>query len=520
MTSAKTFVLFALAAIAAGQACATHGDAPAATGGGSDGEGAASATTSASGGGSGVSGGSGGGGGVASSCGNGTIEPPETCDGDDLGGKSCADFGLNPGALACNATCQLVVSGCGLRENCQNGLDDDDDGAVDCFDEECADVASCIDSCAEPLSVVLPLFDLRSTVGRPSSLGVSCAPTSSSEFVYRVVPATSGALGVTVTQHNGDFSVAAFSSCGDAEAELACASATSNPAFEENLRVAVEAGKSYFVVIDALSATDSGAFQILMRMVPDGETSCQNLVDDDADGLLDCADPSCQSSTTCTAGAKGLGESCAQTSVCSATHADPICLPSFLGFAGGYCSEFCDLSADDCPGDGVCFDYGIGTHGICLDGCTSADQCRAGYGCVDLGLSSRACYIAPESACENYVDDDFDGLTDCDDPDCQATASCVPGAGGYGAPCSSNTQCASASGDDPLCLRNPPFFFPSGYCSEFCNVATSDCGPGGLCFDWYGLDGTTGQCFKRCATDADCSGGSCVDHGFGRHCNL
>jgi hypothetical protein len=47
------------------------------------------------------------------SCGNGTIEPGETCDAPDLGGASCASVGFPLGGpLGCTATCLYDSSGC------------------------------------------------------------------------------------------------------------------------------------------------------------------------------------------------------------------------------------------------------------------------------------------------------------------------------------------------------------------------------------------------------------------------
>jgi len=48
-----------------------------------------------------------------SSCGNGTIESPEQCDGADLGGATCTSLGYTlGGALACGAGCAFDTSGC------------------------------------------------------------------------------------------------------------------------------------------------------------------------------------------------------------------------------------------------------------------------------------------------------------------------------------------------------------------------------------------------------------------------
>jgi hypothetical protein len=46
-------------------------------------------------------------------CGNGTAEPGEQCDGADLNGVSCVDFGYaNPAGLACAGDCTFDSSGC------------------------------------------------------------------------------------------------------------------------------------------------------------------------------------------------------------------------------------------------------------------------------------------------------------------------------------------------------------------------------------------------------------------------
>ena len=45
-------------------------------------------------------------------CGNDVAEPPEQCDGVDLQGLDCTDFGFTDGALACTADCTFDTSGC------------------------------------------------------------------------------------------------------------------------------------------------------------------------------------------------------------------------------------------------------------------------------------------------------------------------------------------------------------------------------------------------------------------------
>lgn len=46
-------------------------------------------------------------------CGNGSIDPGEECDGNNLGGSSCVDHGFDGGVLACDpVVCVYDTSGC------------------------------------------------------------------------------------------------------------------------------------------------------------------------------------------------------------------------------------------------------------------------------------------------------------------------------------------------------------------------------------------------------------------------
>ena len=56
-------------------------------------------------------------------CGNDTTETGETCDGTDLNGLTCANFGFTGGSLACNSTCDAYdTSGCNNNPVCGNGV--------------------------------------------------------------------------------------------------------------------------------------------------------------------------------------------------------------------------------------------------------------------------------------------------------------------------------------------------------------------------------------------------------------
>lgn len=52
-------------------------------------------------------------------CGDGVAQASESCDGEDLGVMTCADFGFAQGTLICDAQCNLVTDGC---RSCGDGM--------------------------------------------------------------------------------------------------------------------------------------------------------------------------------------------------------------------------------------------------------------------------------------------------------------------------------------------------------------------------------------------------------------
>jgi hypothetical protein len=76
-------------------------------------------------------------------CGNGVLDTGEHCDGANLNGKTCQTQGFAGGTLACTAACRFDTTGCNPVEDCDNGVDDDRDGAIDCADADCASDPAC-----------------------------------------------------------------------------------------------------------------------------------------------------------------------------------------------------------------------------------------------------------------------------------------------------------------------------------------------------------------------------------------
>jgi hypothetical protein len=282
----------------------------------------------------------------------------------------------------------------------------------------------------------------------------------------------------------------------------------------------VTSGQTYFVMVQGLTPADFGAFSIDLEMVAP-ETECTDLLDNDFDGYVDCDDATaCQSSVDCMPGTTVTGQPCFENTDCTANHNDPICLDS-AAWPNGYCSEFCDVALQDCAAGNVCYGgLAISKNGVCLQECTLDSDCAPDYACLDVGLSSMVCMVGPETNCTDYLDNDGDGLTDCQDPtNCQSLPACIPGTTNVGGPCTKHSNCTASTGvHNPFCFDEADEGYPNGYCSHFCDpTVVNDCGATAICVP-NGPD-SANVCMKTCTTDSQCraaEGYFCDDLGFSK----
>jgi hypothetical protein len=157
------------------------------------------------------------------------------------------------------------------------------------------------------------------------------------------------------------------------------------------------------------------------------ESRCSDLVDEDFDSLFDCDDPDCVAAGECAAGTTPTGGACDDNRDCAANADDPFCVdePRYE-WPDGYCSELCNLAPDDCAAGAHCVEIGLGGgRGVCHRSCNlGADDCRAGYECREEGAAGAEC-VPKFETCDNAVDDDLDGLTDCEEFDCVYDPACA-----------------------------------------------------------------------------------------------
>lgn len=141
------------------------------------------------------------------------------------------------------------------------------------------------------------------------------------------------------------------------------------------------------------TSSPSGSVTVEARFVRgSGVEDCNNGVDDDCDGDLDCADADC-TGVTC-----DDGDACTQTDACDADSgacvgSDPIsCAPA---------DDACEHEGACNPGTGECEYAVMGDDSACDDGdaCTRSDTCQSG---ICSGADPVAC-AAPDACHEEGV---------------------------------------------------------------------------------------------------------------------
>lgn len=131
---------------------------------------------------------------------------------------------------------------------------------------------------------------------------------------------------------------------------------------------------------------------------------------------------------TCGDGVCGEGEDCYNCPEdCISGSGGGDCASCFKGICDGSCHpvkegpDCSDCAPSYCCGDGVC------------NGEEDSTNCK-----IDCGEPS-----VPETSCNDGLDNDRDGLTDCNDPDCSNDPACQSGCLQRKEPCSSNEDCCS-----------------------------------------------------------------------------
>jgi len=214
-------------------------------------------------------------------CSNGVDE-----DGD--GATDCAD------AADCSADAWCVP-----ETDCANGVDDDADGLTDCDDPGCRATAQCTatgnDTCAAPF--VLPDDPSGTWYGDTSTLAGDYRGTCAGdgrEAVFELTVTSAGELHADL--EGTGFDSVLYLRSGDCATgtQLACNDDVSRGVLWSSVTATVAAG-TYYLFVDGFDAGANGPYVLNVRMVE----VCDDAIDNDGDGAVDCADLDCAVDTAC-----------------------------------------------------------------------------------------------------------------------------------------------------------------------------------------------------------------------------
>ncbi len=214
-------------------------------------------------------------------------------------------------------------------EVCNNGIDDDDDGLIDCKDSDCNAFPGCsILACPAPPNCALPVCvdkpeckDLRcmptvdfgtlqgmgstvtktvSTTGTVDVVTTPCAPGGGGMIVGRVTLAATTDVSLSYTQAKGEDHVFGLFRAG---VNQPCAANPIECYDPKGAQSGVHpypglAAGDYYIIAQAFAPAGQGSVSITLS-TPSMPEICNNGVDDNGNGLIDCQEASCATAANC-----------------------------------------------------------------------------------------------------------------------------------------------------------------------------------------------------------------------------
>jgi hypothetical protein len=379
----------------------------------------------------------------------------------------------HPGT-ASTSTVRLSTGSAAVMEICDNGVDDDGNGLIDCADLACQGAPNCAQSqCVPDVVVGALVLDgpaksvTVSTVGAPNRYHPTCAgPSTAGDVAISLSLPAAGGLLINQMQ-TGAHAFALYFAPGPGQA---CDSAQRSCLFMDgaasSLAISNLAAGKYILIVKPKTASGAGTLNIQLSAFSNRQVEiCGNHIDDDGNGLIDCADPACFGIGTCAAapcapdidlGTLAVGDTKSLTvdttmgrdlyqTVCARgdgkeqvirfTATQQMGLGIFCTQPTG--SQVFELSQQIGPLDACnahvvnCADPNVipfgcsfvmpslqpGTYNLIVDAFQMGSE-----GTVDLQLTGVPQTLT--EICNNGIDDDGNGLTDCMDPQCVTSPLC------------------------------------------------------------------------------------------------
>jgi hypothetical protein len=252
-----------------------------------------------------------------------------------------------------------------VEVNCTGNIDDDGDGLTDCDDDDCMFETDCVQSCVPNETITCGHMGSHTTAGFSNTIEIYSFYSTSLSGPEKIFAFTASATG-TIAE-----ATLSNETSGQELLILAdyCSSDAVAYAGSPTVEFAPDPAIPYFLIVDgSFGSTGSFEFQLTCR-----EADCDDSLDNDDDGLTDCADDDCEIDLSCVA-------------TCDLLTADAGC----ASFDGGASS--CYL-LDPYPPTGFCHPAGDASVG---DPCAAPADCIAGAICTPADICLMACDLVDD----------------------------------------------------------------------------------------------------------------------------
>jgi hypothetical protein len=383
------------------------------------------------------------------------------------------------GATDCADTDCVADPACasGSPESCTDGVDNDGDGATDCADTDCAlDIACIVGTCDNPHVInAAGTFEGDTTLTYDSQEGTCIVTSGGSDDVWAFTPPSSGPWCVRVTNAVWDSVLYNRTACDASGSEISCNDDENAPTIRTSrLENSLTAGQTYFYVVDGYDGGDFGSYALQVTAgtcaSATGGEICTDGIDNDGDGAIDCDDSACSSAAACsfasgsgTCGspffASGFGTfsgsvsgtssregSCSRTTageeevvdwtspitgtVCVSAEEtaswDPVLYARTVCGTNGASAEVAcsDDVAEGNTSSRITLDVVAGASNTLIVDSYNASTSPTTWR-ITIRAGSCTSLFPTDPTCADSIDNDSDGLSDCDDPLCAEDGACL-----------------------------------------------------------------------------------------------